>query len=384
MSETTGIEWADHTASPWYGCAHATLQDGNEHPGCLNCYAERMAKRNPVILGQWGPDGTRVVSKSFAENCRRWNKAAQRDGVRRRVFPSFCDPFEETSLRMRMAEKNEDGEMANVIAWHRDDIGVCSPGQTTVGAVRGDRPAVMDDALDDLFAISDECRWLDFVLLTKRPQNVRRKWPSVNVQSQQQANDRNERGELYRRNVWLLTSVSDQQTLEEMVKHLLKCRDLVPVLGLCIEPLLGPIDLSSISLDKDISADVLRGVYTQFCSPGFDHPGASQEFGGGPHLDWVIVGGESGGSNARPCNIAWIRSIVEQCRDAGVPCFVKQLGSRPYMDGSDGERFDWPCGFTVSGGKTWLNLVDRKGGDPAEWPEDLRVREFPNVKGGAT
>lgn len=73
-------------------------------------------------------------------------------------------------------------------------------------------------------------------------------------------------------------------------------------------------------------------------------------------IGWVIVGGESG-PGARTCAIDWIRSVVGQCRRAGVPVFVKQLGSR--------SRGWGPV------------LVDRKGGDPAEWPEDLRVQEFP-------
>jgi protein gp37 len=85
----------------------------------------------------------------------------------------------------------------------------------------------------------------------------------------------------------------------------------------------------------------------------------------------VIVGGESG-PRARPCDVAWIRSIVEQCRAAGVPCFTKQLGARPYemiaAGNHGGDYFHEP---------RELRLRDRKGGDPAEWPTDLRVREFP-------
>src|SRR3990167_7916712 len=99
----------------------------------------------------------------------------------------------------------------------------------------------------------------------------------------------------------------------------------------------------------------------------------------GRGLDWVIVGGESG-PGARPCDLAWIRSIVQQCRTAGVPCFVKQLGANPVEDlekvevteharfGPEVIRYSEPCD---------LRLHDRKGGDPAEWPEDLRVRETP-------
>ena len=81
-----------------------------------------------------------------------------------------------------------------------------------------------------------------------------------------------------------------------------------------------------------------------------------------PRIDWLIVGGESG-PHARPCDLAWIRSAVAQCRAAGVPVFVKQLG------GADG-----PDSVTVVSG---MRYRDRAGADPSEWPEDLRVREWP-------
>ena len=75
-------------------------------------------------------------------------------------------------------------------------------------------------------------------------------------------------------------------------------------------------------------------------------------------IDWVIVGGESG-HRARSFDLQWARSIVSQCRAGRVPCFVKQLGSRPTEGGMP------------------VTLADFKGGEPAEWPQDLRVREFP-------
>lgn len=74
-------------------------------------------------------------------------------------------------------------------------------------------------------------------------------------------------------------------------------------------------------------------------------------------IGWVIVGGESGQKDrVRPMDLAWVREILAMCREASVPCFVKQLGTA----------------WAVAN-----NAKDRKGGDPAEWPEDLRVREYP-------
>ena len=77
-------------------------------------------------------------------------------------------------------------------------------------------------------------------------------------------------------------------------------------------------------------------------------------------IRWVIIGGESG-MRVRPFDIAWARSVLRQCREQGVACFVKQLGRRPVS------------------GETPLKLRSFKGGDPAEWPADLRVRENPSL-----
>lgn len=108
-------------------------------------------------------------------------------------------------------------------------------------------------------------------------------------------------------------------------------------------------------------------------------------------LHWIIPGGESG-PGARPCNIDWIRSLVEQGYQAGARVFVKQLGARPYEDGpAHAARIPIPVecvhGYDVcpecDAADVMLELTDRKGGDPDEWPEDLRVREFPETAGGA-
>jgi len=107
-------------------------------------------------------------------------------------------------------------------------------------------------------------------------------------------------------------------------------------------------------------------------------------------ISWCIAGGESG-PNARPCNVEWIRSIVRQCKAAGVACFVKQLGSKPVMALNEWQRLPllstdrWvgiePAGTTIPTALGIAHLMDRKGGDISEFPEDLRVREFPKVEG---
>jgi protein gp37 len=84
------------------------------------------------------------------------------------------------------------------------------------------------------------------------------------------------------------------------------------------------------------------------------------------NLDWVIVGGESDQSRpARPCQLEWIRATLGETRRAGVACFVKQVGDNPYLNGRS---------FPVKA---------KKGGDPKEWPADLRIREFPTPRQSA-
>ena len=66
------------------------------------------------------------------------------------------------------------------------------------------------------------------------------------------------------------------------------------------------------------------------------------------------------------------KTIIQQCDRAGVPCFVKQLGSRPVGD-HPGCPIECDCGLHHG-------FKDPKGGDNDEWPSDLRVRQFPNVE----
>lgn len=286
MGDTTKIEWADHTASPWYGCSHAVLSDGSEHEGCANCYAEALAKRNPAILGVWGTEGTRVKSKSFSRSCEAWNKQAERDGVRRSVFPSLCDPFE------------------SLEAW--------------------DGP--LNSWRAGLFDVIDNCPWLDFLLLTKRPQNVRKMWPNMLAARPMFPGMPGKLGQPmpcivtqpHRRNVWLLASVSDQRTADDLIPELLACRDLVPVLGLSMEPLLGLIDLGAIGVGE-ATGNYTNCLTGETCFPDGDviHKGGA--------IDWVIVGGESG-HHARPMHPEWVRSLRDQCQSAGVPFHFKQWG----------------------------------------------------------
>lgn len=182
-------------------------------------------------------------------------------------------------------------------------------------------------------------------------------------------------------NVWLGTSVENQTAADERIPHLLATPAAVRFLS--CEPLLGPLDLDSPVGTAGRKSYPLRLDETMNLTRYVDAPWA--------RIDWVIVGGESG-PHARPCNEEWIRSIVRQCHAAAVPVFVKQLGSRPYDPecphlsrdgvlpltsiGGNLARQVWHCG--ECGGL--IGLRSRHGSDPEEWPEDLRVREFPEVR----
>jgi len=129
------------------------------------------------------------------------------------------------------------------------------------------------------------------------------------------------------RNAWFGASAWDQASADANVPHLLR----VPaaVRWLSLEPLLGPVDILS---------SLTGRVHEQHGDEFFL-----------PDMHFIVIGCESGPSR-RPCELEWVRSVVEQCAAAGVKCFVKQL-----------------------------DLDGRVSHDPAEWPEDLRVREYPDA-----
>jgi protein gp37 len=184
--------------------------------------------------------------------------------------------------------------------------------------------------------------WLDWQMLTKRAERIAECLPP-------------DWGKGYP-NVWLGYSVACQEDADRGIPPLLRVPAVVRFLS--CEPLVGPVDLTR------LNASHLPGFHGCVVNAIDKRIGPS----GRPfeHIDWVIVGGESG-HGARPMDLAWARSIVAQCKAAGVACFVKQLGAVPRP--SSGVIGLW-------------RLKDRKGGDIQEWSDDLRVREFPALAGG--
>lgn len=178
-------------------------------------------------------------------------------------------------------------------------------------------------------------------------------------------------------NVWLGVSVEDQTTADERIPLLLQCPAAVRFVS--YEPALGPVDFG-LWLTNESQCGVCGYLWGEaqhedaVCPDcggrAFDVEcssfGPEQEIE--PPFDWVIVGGESG-PGARWCYEHWIQDTIRQCRESGVACFVKQLGSNPqrYSDYYDN-------GVPLS---RFYDIRDKKGGDMSEWPEDLRVREYP-------
>lgn len=226
MGIDTAISWCDHTFNPWWGCVKVS-------PACQHCYAETFSKR--VGLKVWGPDSERRFFglKHWREPVK-WNAAAVKAGVRRRVFcASMADVFEDRS-----------------------------------------------DLLDErsrLFDLIDETPALDWLLLTKRPENIAQLMPTY-------------WGGKVWPNVWLGTTVENQKYADERIPRLLEVDCVVRFLS--AEPLLGPLELTP---------DVLL------------------------ELDWIIAGGESGPKNREP-EADWFRSLRDQCQAAGVYFHFKQWG----------------------------------------------------------
>lgn len=230
------------------------------------------------------------------------------------------------------------------LKWNRDAEAKGVPARVfcaSMADVFEDHPQ-LGEPRERLWGLIEATPWLHWQLLTKRPANVASMAPW---------------GADWPANVWLGTSVETQRWADARIPVLLGIPARTRFLS--AEPLLGPVDL-----DRYLW---LTGAST--AGPFYDSAGRYR-FGGGAggqtitnlparDLHWVIVGGESGaGSKVRPMEIEWARSLVFQCRNADIATFVKQTGSAY----AKANRYAHP-----------------KGGDPAEWPEDLRVRQFPHV-----
>lgn len=270
MGESTKIEWADHTWNPWWGCTRVSA-------ACAHCYAATWAER-------WGVGwGASAVPREFGDAHWRqplaWSAKAKRDGVRRRVFcASMADVFE--------ARDNERGP-------------------------------TLDRLRARLWELIEQTDGLDWLLLTKRPENVLEMIPAswrAGLPS----------------NVWVGATVENQEQADRRIPHLLRVPARVRFLS--CEPALSFINICG-------------GLFTQ---PPVGEPDESPEAGGmwrGPcalgaaGLSWVIAGGESG-PGARPMHPQWARGLRDQCTTAGVPFHFKQWGDWAPLPSDEPRRLD--------------------------------------------
>ena len=383
MAESS-IEWVSgpngeegYTFNPWLGCAKV-------HAGCTHCYAEvsqavSMRKGGPVQWGEVWQGGQRVVvSDSTWMHPFTWARAAARAGERRKVFcASLADVLEVPiepkdyprqwtmeqvrAASLRTAAVSFSLETARERLWPiiEDTAWVC--GGCGRPCSHSSDTEHRKHRLNDLSMVGAACEGvsgrclntpmggLDFLLLTKRPENAGLVpgWA--------------------RPLVWLGTSISDQKTADVYVPRLLDAQGFRYRFLSC-EPMVGPVDLRTLWRHRGFTKP-LTGESITSSNSG---PVVSQTFG--PKIDWVVFGFESG-KNARRGNVDWISQGLKQCAQAGVAAFVKQLGSNA---GDDAGKMNWryrnedPSDFRVV-------LSHPKGGDPAEWPEDLRVRQWPDA-----
>ena len=269
MAENSGIEWTDHTFNPWMGCTKVS-------PACKNCYAERDFDHRYKKVN-WGPSGERRMTTDANWNKPiKWNREAT--ASRPRVFcASLADVFEDWQgpILDHNATQLFTHDNGNIV--RLADANVDAPYH---------REATMDDLRKRLWALIDATPNLDWLLLTKRPENFDRMWDRAS-----------------RENVLLGTSIENQEWADKRLSYLHNAKryGFVSKTFVSAEPLVGGVILQGNANGKT-----------------YNHLGD-----GG--LDWVITGGESGPA-ARPCEPDWFRSLRDQCEATGTPFHFKQWG----------------------------------------------------------
>lgn len=281
MGTDSKIEWTDHTFSPWTGCTKVS-------PACDRCYAEGWAKRSGHV--KWGSGQPR--RRTSDANWRmplKWNREAERTGVRPRVFcASLADVF--------------DNEVDP--AWRAD-----------------------------LFKLIADTQNLNWLLLTKRVGNVMKMANEVADMPRTGSHTGHLIAHQWRnngsppKNVWLGATVVNQEEADRDIPKLLA----VPAAKrfLSIEPMLGPVDLNYVRQRIQAQRSQL-----------------ARAINGETWLDWVIVGSESGpGARRDPNMVSWVASLRDQCVDAGVAFLWKQdvingkkIGA-PQLEGQSWQQF---------------------------------------------
>jgi protein gp37 len=329
VSAVTKIEWCTRSWNAIRGCSRVS-------PGCDNCYAMKFAHR---FAGAGKPyEGLTTIRRGKVD----WTGTA-------RLIPGEID----APLRWRRTERVFVNSMSDL--FHH---------------------SLSFEQIDRVYGTMWACRHLgrdavpghEFLVLTKRPdrmreylsQDRRAAWAHAAVHvgggiDPDGLHDSIRFAEGPHPRIWHGVSVENQETANERLPLLLACPSAVRFVS--YEPALGPARLSDISDGSGAVLKPLVGLRWVPTSLGMELSPKSK----GPTIDWVIVGGESG-PGARPFAVEWAQQTVADCGAAGTACFVKQLGAKPTLGGEP------------------LRLQNRKGADMSEWPVDLRIRQFPEVR----
>jgi len=394
VSAKTSIAWSDATWNPTVGCSRVSA-------GCEHCYAERQAHRFHGIeghaladlteSGKHGPrwNGTVRLNPNALELPLRWKKP-------RRIFVnSMSDLFHE-----QLSDEQIDQVFAVMALRPQHTYLVLTKRPERMRAyMTGDRSDIIDLVFDAVGVERGD------IAARVAVENLESSWPLSNV--------------------WLGVSCEDQKTADERIPLLLQTPAAKRFVS--YEPALGPVDFApwlkrttTYHFRADVAGMLRRRLFdcliddagremlrkaaefelNALLARGVKFIAASNcddfdpENGCRGHanarVDWIICGGESG-PGARPCDISWIRSTVEECKAAGVKVLVKQLGARPFFRvNGDESPTEIAAAWHLVGvpedrvlwddaAECWLpQLSSRKGDDIDEFPEDLRVREFPS------
>lgn len=333
MAENSKIEWTGPTINFWWGCDKVSR-------ACKHCYAEEMGRRfgpmhfgQPVLWGQGQPRFQRLEAaraEAIAHNA----KAAKK-GTRIRAFVNSMSDILDEEVPIEW------------LAFVLETIHLCP--------------------------------FIDFQLLTKRPENWRPRLEQTDHEIIFNTSDFVASEWLAGRppqNVWMGCTVETQEWADKRIPHLLQIPAKVRFLS--CEPLLGPVDLTAMALDPENTLFRYWPLTGAHITEGYNEPRTLKN---AARIHWVIVGGESG-KGAEPTHPDWARSLRGQCTTAGVPFFFKQWGEFapcPIGDGPDlvtdavfkkGPQHDgavWQVGKAKAG-----RLLDGR-----EW------NEFPKMEGRA-
>lgn len=305
MAQFSKIEWTEHTHNHWLGCTKVS-------PACHHCYAEAWA----IVAGlSSGGQRESLTTLSNRQKPLKWNAqhVPWKDG--KGVWhPGF---YEVHKRRQRV---------------------FCS----SLADVYEDR-AELAPWRDDLFDLIIRTPHLDWLLLTKRPENIIRLTPTKAIGLN---------------NVWIGTTVENQHYANLRVAHILKAKERMcwRVAFLSMEPLLGPVQLTHLDFDGYGSQDfcqvnALTGRHTDMGRPCREVQ----------KLDWIIAGGESG-HHARPMHPQWVRSIRDECATSGTPFLFKQWGKFAPVSsvGDDPDSEKHPSVFALPDGS--VTDTDWNGG----------------------